>query len=223
MILSFFCHFSEFLILLDSALRLPDINKYKDLKKKKQKYCLLSILLLAIFANLNVSGLQAQEYSEYDLKAVYLYNFANFVNWPKETYIIWPGNQPTITFYIGIYGENPFGKTMEIIAKQKKRQNFIWQIDYYTSADEIDTCNILFFTNVKKAELIKVIEHLEGKKILTVGDELESFCELGGMINFLPAGSSKPFEINNEAAKREELIISPKLLKLAKIKNNKRE
>src|SRR5947209_85795 len=44
---------------------------------------------------------------EYALKAVYLYNFGRYVEWPKNA-VPGAGN----TFIIGVLGPNPFGRTL---------------------------------------------------------------------------------------------------------------
>ncbi len=179
------------------------------------KYKLLVVLFIIVFFGKNSS--LAQKYDENDIKAVYLYNFSNFVSWTKPTYKIWPNQQPNFKFVIGIFGENHLVKILENVTKQNKKQYYTWEIRHYTKAEEIDSCNMLFFSGVKTSEVIKVFKHIKGKQILTVGDNIANFCHIGGIINFLPASSAKPFEINNKAALNERLKISPKLLRLAEI------
>ena len=44
---------------------------------------------------------------ENDLKAVFLFNFTQFVEWPDTTF-----SDPTAPFVIGVLGEDPFGKSL---------------------------------------------------------------------------------------------------------------
>ncbi len=52
---------------------------------------------------------------EYKLKAVYLYKFATYIEWPESTFD--NANSP---FVIGVLGPNPVGKDLQQIAKVKK-------------------------------------------------------------------------------------------------------
>jgi hypothetical protein len=63
-------------------------------------------------ALLLAASLRAQSSREYDLKAVFLYNFATFVEWPES--VRPPAGQPII---IGILGRDPFGTVLdEVVA-----------------------------------------------------------------------------------------------------------
>jgi hypothetical protein len=57
---------------------------------------------------------------------------------------------------------------------------------------------------------------VRGKSILTVG-ETEMFTRQGGIINFITVDNKVRYEINLDAARRADLDISSKLLRLAKI------
>jgi len=46
--------------------------------------------------------------TEYQVKAVFLYNFSHFVEWPPEAF-----TTPTEPFVIGILGSDPFGARMD--------------------------------------------------------------------------------------------------------------
>ena len=52
----------------------------------------------------------AEEIPEYRMKAVYLYNFASFIEWPES-------EQKGIS--ICIYGEDPFGEHLDQLKGQK--------------------------------------------------------------------------------------------------------
>src|ERR1043166_6616587 len=54
---------------------------------------------------------------EYDLKAAFLFNFAQFVEWPPESFT--DNSRP---FVIGVLGQDPFGKSLdEIVANERVR------------------------------------------------------------------------------------------------------
>ena len=153
-----------------------------------------------------------QKYTEYEVKSAYLFNFSKFVKWPDSSF-----ESITSPFIIGIYKNDGFGlvlsKTIE--GRQVNGRNVI--IKYYDQPHEIDYCHILFFPKIDKYELLKVLGKLEKKPILTIGNAQEGFCKVGGIINFTKPHSKFRFEINNDVSIKLNLIISSKLLALAKI------
>jgi len=155
--------------------------------------------------------INAQQYTEYEVRAAYLFNFAKFVQWTEKSF-----KTPTTSFVIGIYGKNQFESILAKTLQGRTINNRNIIIKYYKSKKEID-CNILFVSELNKLELIELISYLKNKPILTVGDNIDEFCELGGMINFTKQHEKQRFEINNNAALRSKLIINSKLLSLAKI------
>jgi len=155
---------------------------------------------------------------EYQIKAAFLYNFANFVDWPKEKV----ADSNSIT--IGIIGNDPFGKAFEPIKnKQIKGKKVV--IKWFKGLEElkksteqieaIRKCHLLFVCRSQKEQLTKIINLVKDHSVLTVGD-MKAFLESGGIINFLMEDKKVRFEFNITAAKRNKLTISSKLLRLAK-------
>lgn len=77
-------------------------------------------------------------------------------------------------------------------------------------------CQILFISTPEKEIMLEILSKIKDRPILTVS-ETNDFCQSGGVINFIAVNNKIRFEINVEAAKRSDLIISSKLLKLSKI------
>ena len=64
-----------------------------------------------------------------------------------------------------------------------------------------------------------ILRALKGTGILTIGDT-SGFAEQCGVINFYLSSGKVRFEINIEASRHENLQISSKLLRLARIVNS---
>jgi hypothetical protein len=64
---------------------------------------LLTLLICPLIAST-----QVQPVREYQIKAVFLFNFPQFVEWPPEAFP--DANSPMI---IGVLGEDPFGKILD--------------------------------------------------------------------------------------------------------------
>jgi len=170
---------------------------------------LLLGLLALLLAALNGHAQGAQP-SEYQLKAAFLYHFAQLVNWPPETFA--KADSPMV---IGVIGENPFGKQLEESVRGKSVNGHPLAVkEVQTLAEATDTCHILFISASEKKRLSEILAALRGKSVLTVG-ETEHFTETGGMINFTLEVTKIRFQINDSAAKAAGLKISSKLLSLA--------
>lgn len=148
---------------------------------------------------------------EYELKAVFLFNFSQFVEWPPASF---PTAQAPLV--IGILGKNPFGSYLEELVTGEKVNGHAVTIQYYNSVEEIRACHILFINLAETKKTERAIGDLKGRNILTVSDASDFSAE-GGMIRFFTRDNKIKFEINLEASKAAALTISSKLLRLAEI------
>jgi hypothetical protein len=150
---------------------------------------------------------------EYQIKAVFLYNFCQFVEWPSKAFV--HEDDPLI---IGILGENPFDSYLEETVKGEKASGHSLEVRHFQQVSQIRECHILFINVTGKDEVKKVISALASRNILTVS-EMTNFTKQGGIVRFFTEDNRTRIRINLEAAKKAELIISSKLLKLADIVN----
>ena len=149
----------------------------------------------------------AKQPSEYQLKAAFLYNVARMVNWPKAD------RKKPLT--VCLIGEDPFGDALNSIKKKKvKKRPLRFMINITIS--EIADCNILFVTQEAQNLLTNILPSIESQHILTMGDAPE-FATQGGMVNLLKNGERIAIEINLKAVKASNIVISSRLLTLAKI------
>ena len=153
--------------------------------------------------------LLAQGTPEFKVKAVFLYNFTQFVDWPPGTFAT--SQSPLI---IGILGTDPFGPYLQETVAGEKINGHPLIIIHYKAIEEVSGCHILFINTGNKRD--KVMGGLRGRSILTVSDATD-FTKLGGMIRFFTKDNKMKLEINLEAAKASNLAISSKLLRLAEI------
>jgi hypothetical protein len=147
---------------------------------------------------------------EYQVKAVFLFNFTQFVEWPANAF-----NGPETPIVIGVLGKNPFGTYLDETVLNEKVNNRSLLVHYYSSPEEVKNCQIVFI-NLDTKKLEQALLALKGKNILTVSDQ-NSFLNQGGMIRFFTKNNKIQLQINPEAAKAAELSVSSKLLRLAEI------
>lgn len=184
-------------------------------------YIFFVVISLSLFVTPIVPNARADSApnKEQRIKAAFIYNFINFVDWPKEK--VADSNDP-IT--ICIIGKDPFGKAFEPIKNKKLKgkkiviNRFKGLKELKKSSKQIETLrkyHLLFICPSEKKNLKEVINLVKNHSVLTVGD-MKGFLESGGIINFLIVDKKVCFEINNAAAKQAKLKIRSKLLRLAK-------
>jgi hypothetical protein len=163
-------------------------------------------LLLALF----VLPLPAQRSREYDLKAVFLFNFATFVEWPDED-----ARPPGEPFVIGIWGDNPFGPILQSVVAGETVKGAPLVVRRCTNLEEARQSRILFINVGSSARLAEVLAAVRDRPVLTVAENPQ-FLEAGGIVRF-STGAHVELHINAEAARRARLNISSKLLRVAKV------
>lgn len=168
-----------------------------------------AVTLLALLQ----AGLVAQNVRarENQLKAVFLFNFAQFVEWPADAF-----PSPDTPVVIGILGSSPLGDLLEETTRGEQVQGRSFQVRRYDAVDEIQTCHILFIDGTDGARLDAALARLKTRSILTVGDH-DNFVKRGGIIRFVTDRNRVRLQISLEAAQAARLTISSKLLRLAEI------
>jgi hypothetical protein len=169
------------------------------------------VLFLLLFSNGLSLLAETAPPAEYQLKAVFLFNFAQFVEWPPEAF---PEAQTPLI--IGVLGEDPFGIYLDDTVRGEKVNNRPLIVQRYHRLDEIKTCHILFVSQSEANRLEPIFTSLKGRNTLTVSDAV-GFAQRGGMIRFVTERNKIRLRINLEAAKAANLTISSKLLRPAEI------
>jgi len=168
------------------------------------------LLLCLTFLLLTPSALQAQT-KEYQVKAAFLFNFAQFVAWPETSFT--NAEEP---FQIGVLGSNPFGKDLTETVRGEAIHGRPMVIQEARRAEGLANCQIIFICSWEAGHLDEILSKLGSKPVLTVS-EIPGFAGRGGIVNFYREGSKVRFEINPDAAGKNSLKIGSELLTLGKI------
>jgi hypothetical protein len=156
-------------------------------------------------------GAQAARASEAQVKAVFLFNFAQFVDWPPEAV---PDSQAPLV--IGILGGDPFGDFLDATVRGEHRGARPFAVQRFQRVEDITRCDILFIGRPVGDRPEEVLARLKNRPILTVSDA-DRFAERGGMIHFVTDRSRIRLQINPEPAEAAGLTISSKLLRVAEV------
>lgn len=157
---------------------------------------------------------QAAATPEYQLKAVFLFNFAQFVEWPDSAFA-----DPTAPLVIGVLGDDPFGAFLDETVRGETVNHHPLEVQRFRRVEDVGRCHILF---VREPRLEDVLGKLANRPILTVGDA-ENFARRGGMIRFVNDRNRIRLLINLEAAQAARLKLSSKLLRPAQIVSGKKD
>jgi uncharacterized protein DUF4154 len=148
--------------------------------------------------------MQAREVPlEYQVKAVYLFNFAKFVEWPAEAQ-----NGPLT---ICVAGQNPFDDVLNETLRGETVNNRPLVSRVIAAPDS--GCHIVFVP--QGAASSPYLQAARSAPILTVG-ESHDFISHGGIVNFIIEAGKVRFQIDSKAADRADLRISSHLLRLAR-------
>ena len=176
-------------------------------EKARSLWLLLAFQLAAVH-------IRAEKPSEFEVKAVYLFQFGKFVQWPKDA------RSSAEVFTICILGKDPFGDILDRVLAGETLDGKPPAIRRIRGVQAADGCRMLFVSASESERLDDILENLEGKSILTVSD-VEDFSKRGGMIQLVLDEGRVRFEVNLAAATKARLELSSELLKVARaVKKN---
>jgi hypothetical protein len=157
------------------------------------------LLVLTLLAPV-LDGAQPATF-EYELKAAFLVNFLKYVEWPTRD---------TGDLVVCVAGQNPFGTSIDRLAAGERIGSRAIRVRVILEPDP--PCHAVFIP--RTANRAAYLRAVADTPTLTIG-ETPGFLDEGGMINFVQDGARLTFEINVDAARRANLAVSSRLLRLA--------
>lgn len=148
--------------------------------------------------------------AEYQLKAAFIFHFAQLVDWPADA--LGPENRPVI---LCTTGENSLFGVLEATIQGKQIGSRPLEVRHLQEKENPAGCHLLFIVGRDRRHAAAVLAKLNNAPILTVG-ESDDFIQQGGMIGFCLLENKIRFDINLKSAQRANLKISSRLLLLAK-------
>ncbi|BCD99962.1 YfiR family protein [Marinicellulosiphila megalodicopiae] len=147
--------------------------------------------------------------AEQRMKAMFIYNFSNFVQWSDSAF-------KNENLKICLYGNVPFAKDMvhfEGVPVRDRKLKFI----ITSNLKEIEFgCHILYVGIDETENLQTFFKNINHNFVLSVGN-VDGFVQKGGIINILRTSDQRKFEINLKKAQESGLNMSTDLLELARV------
>jgi hypothetical protein len=156
----------------------------------------------------NVVG---QKADEYHVKAAFLCNFANFVEWPPSTY-----RSPSDPLTVCVLGRNPFGNVLESLTAGRSVDGHPFAVRYETDVRQVGGCQILFVSASERLRYRSILDAVKTSSVLSVGDSSDFIAE-GGVVDLRLESGKVRVEIDAQAARQRNLHVSAHLLGLAKV------
>jgi hypothetical protein len=185
------------------------------IRPRRTRHCRSRFAATLLAALLSLAGArwvpaQSNVSSEYQVKAAFLFHFAQFVEWPPETFK--DANTP---FTYCTIGEDPFHGVLDAGLSGKTIGGRPLRVQHLKAPRETESCQVLFIGDREQRHMEAAMANANGNSVLTVGESIH-FANEGGIIGFCLEQNKIRFEINLDAAKNAKLKISAKLLALAK-------
>ncbi len=149
--------------------------------------------------------------SEYQLKAAFLFNFLQFVDWPTSAF-----DSLNQSIAICILGPDPFGAELDAVIAGERINGRPIEVRRLVDVGPAANCHLLFVNVQSRQGLRRALEQLRGHPVLTVSD-VTAFSGEGGMIEFVRQEDRIRLRVNLRAASEARLRLSSKLLRRSEI------
>jgi hypothetical protein len=146
---------------------------------------------------------------EYQVKAAFLFHFAQLVDWPTGVL-----NTSDPSLRLCIFDDEPRRQELQSPIEGKTIGTRVIHVRQINQSQEIRGCNILFLSRDEARRQTAILKSLRGVPVLTVG-ETNNFLSDGGMIRFHLEADQIRFDVNLDGAESSHLKISSRLLLLA--------
>jgi len=152
----------------------------------------------------------AQRALEYEVKAGFLYNIINFVTWPPDAFA-----GATDPVRVCVVGTDPFGRLLDRAIEGGTANRRPIVANRIANPNDIAACHLVFLPGGNTERIDRAVRAAAQHPVLTVG-ETADFLRRGGMIAFVIDGGRVRFDINLPAATSRGLMLSSRLLQVAR-------
>jgi len=153
--------------------------------------------------------------AEYRIKSLFLLNFAKYVDWPANAFAA-----ASAPIAIGLIGEDQFAAELAKTVEGKIVTGRRIVIQPIETDDDLRKCHILFIAGSDRNRQGEILAKIKVLPVLSVG-ETDQFLDRGGVINFVKREGKVRLEINLDASRQANLVISAKLLSVADVVKGK--
>ena len=173
---------------------------------KRLTAALLSIISLILFAGSGELPADQELAREYELKAVFLYNFIKYIKWEN--------NPEKEAYYIAVLGESEIVEPLKQIALRRKIDDVSIRIRQISDIGDARFNHLLFIPLSQKDYWNQAQKKGISPDTITIG-EFQGASREGVIFNFFITKGKLKFSVNVQALTRAGVTVSSHLLKLA--------
>jgi len=166
----------------------------------------IQISFLSLIALTLVSFIQPSKDINLRVKAVFVYKFAQYVDWPKSF--------KTGDFIIGVFGDEKLYNEMQTSYSNKMIGNQTIKIKKYDAVADIEQCHILFVAEKNSDKVVDLVKKYKSKSTLIV-TEKEGKMKDGSIFNFVMKDNKLKFEVSKANAEKHKLTVGQSLTSIA--------
>ncbi|MFN7985695.1 MAG: YfiR family protein [Vicinamibacterales bacterium] len=169
---------------------------------------------LALLLTLAVVGLGAdiraqRAASEYAVKASFIFNVANFVEWPASAF---PSSSAPLK--VAVVAAHPVPDFAAALQGKAIRGHAV-VVEQYTNAERIEGSHVIFVTSDAVSQVRAMLKTADGHPVLTMVEE-DAETPGAAVVSMGIVQAKLAFSVNLDAADAAGLQMNPNLLKLAK-------
>ncbi len=144
------------------------------------------------------------------VKAVYLYNFCRYVEWPA-----WAFDSPDAPIVVGVVGADNIARELEQATANRVINNHPLEVRRYKNIADVSGVHLLFVSNSVYSSDPAWPEGVVDKSVLLVTDASRGL-DAGYSIAFVLEQDRQKFDISLAATMKRQLKVSSSLLSVAR-------
>jgi hypothetical protein len=168
----------------------------------------VGLWLAAAFSS-PLTGQPAQP-GENAIKAAFLYNFTKFIEWPSQAFA-----DASSPFRVCVYADPSFREQLRLSLLNEHVRDRSIEVQELENGGDLKGCHMVYFGAGHLDRSARQLPALKQAPVLTVG-EGRRFLDQGGLIAFEVEGNRVRFDISRSRAETAGLILSSKLLRVAR-------
>lgn len=153
---------------------------------------------------------QAPLPDEFQVRAAIIANLVRFVTWPSAR------TNPHAPIVVGLLGYDQQSAALEKYLNAHSSDGKPFQIRKLGHSDPSDDCQVVYVSPAERWRFEEISDSLSANGVLTISDD-QTFAIAGGIVGLPVVGDRIEIQINLIQAQRGGLVISSRLLGLAKV------
>lgn len=162
--------------------------------------------LLIVFAVLIGGSKVNAQIDLNNAEALYIYNFLRHIKWEDSSV----GE----TYVIGVLGKTDTYQSLINYTKGRKVGVKPIKVVQYSSVEEIGRCQVLLISQKESSKIDQISEKFKSSDCLIIGSK-SGLSNNGAVIDFALVGGKLKFRLNEENAKKQNLVVSRALIDMA--------